>query len=181
MKVCLQSLHSIRLRLLSPSDISHLSGQRGQPLRLYPLCQWNLAVIYPGLDWLVTVTTLPCCQVSAGNERPPSRCFRDKTSVAISQSLASQIWEEDGIYGMACQVGISVGLYKTKASHPTYLTQRQTLPRVQEPRTASEVTPNHKVCQEVKCGSAFMDKCEANLWQNKANWHKFFRKNYLIE
>lgn len=150
MKVCMQSLCSIPLRPLSPSTASHLSGQSREPLWFCSLCQWNSAVIYPGLDWLVSVTTLLCCQVSVVNERPPSRCSGDKTSAGISQSLAGQIWGEDGIYGMACQVGTSARLHKMKASHATYLTRRQTLLR----RPESEVTPNHKVCQEVKCGSA---------------------------
>lgn len=174
------SLRSIPLHPLSPSDVSHLSGQSTEPLWFCLLCQWNSVVIYPGLDWLVSVTTLPCCQVPAVNERPPSRCFGDKTSAGISQSLASQIWGEDGIYGMACQVGISVRLYKTKASHATYLTLHQTLPRVQERQTASEVTLNHNVCQEVKCGCASKDKSAALSWtKQKPTGKNPWKKNEL--
>lgn len=158
---------------LSPSNVSQLSGQSGEPLWFCPLCKWNSVVIYPRLDWLVSVTTLPCCQVAEVNERPPSRCFVDKTAAGILQSLASQTWGEDGIYGMACQVGISVGLYKTKASHATYLTLPQTLQRVQEHQTAREVTLSHKDCQEVKCGCASVDKSIAFFCQlAKVPWHK---------
>lgn len=179
MKVCMLSLCSIPLHPLSPSNVSHLSGQNGEPLWFCPLCQWNSGVIYPGLDWLVSVTTLPCCQLSAVNERPPSRCLGDKTSAEISQSLTSQIWGEDGIYGMACQVGNSARLYRSRASHATCLTPRQTLPRVQEHRTVSEMTLNHKVCQEVKCAS--MDRSPALSWtKQKPNGKNPLKKSELM-
>lgn len=88
-------------------------------LWFWPLCHWNLGVIFPGQDWLGSVTALCNCQASKVNERPPWSSLE----INLSQNITGpgQIWEGDGIYGMACQVGISVSLYKSEASSVTYL------------------------------------------------------------
>lgn len=122
-KVCDLSAASF----LAPESARHLSSLRAEReklccelLWLWPLCHWNLGVIFPGRDWLGSVTALCYCQASTVNERPPWSSLE----INFSQNLAGpgQIWEGAGIYGMACQVGISDSLYKSEASNVTYLT-----------------------------------------------------------
>lgn len=100
------SLCSILPRPLSQLDIFHLSGQTEALLWFWSLCHWNLGVIFPGRHWIGSVTALSCCQTSAANERPPQSSLEINFGQDLSQR--GQIWGGEGIYGMACQVGISV-------------------------------------------------------------------------
>lgn len=114
--------------LLNRPDISLIiSGQREASLwaalilAIVPL-EFGSRVIFPGLDWRGCVTAPSCCcccQASTANERPPQSPLEINSKVRISPGRAGQIWGGDGICVMACQVAISVRLYKTSA---TYLT-----------------------------------------------------------
>lgn len=86
------SLHSILPH--PPPVISHLSGQREALLWFWPLCHWNLGVIFPGLDWLDSVTALSCCQACAVNERPPPSSLE----INFSQELTVPRYEEETVF-----------------------------------------------------------------------------------
>lgn len=108
--------------------LSSLWTEWREPLWFCPLCplEFNSYLSWSGLTCLCHYSPLlPSLWWTRGLLRGASEI---KLQWGFHRAWQSQIWGEDGIYGMACQVGISARLYRTKASHATYLTQRQTLP-----------------------------------------------------
>lgn len=104
----------------------HLSSLRAERssaliLAIVPL-EFGSYFSWSGLAWLCHCSLLLpslCCKWEAS-----SKLFGDKLQ---SGAHCAQIWGGDGIYGMACRVGISVTLYKTEASKHTYLTSNVAL------------------------------------------------------
>ena len=105
-----------------PPVISHLSERSSALILAIVPLEFGSYFSWSGLAWLCHCSLL----------LPSLRCKWEASSKLFGDKLQSgshwgQIWRGDGIYGMACRVGISVRLYKTEASKHTNLTSNVAL------------------------------------------------------